>query len=218
MGWHYILTFKCTILPEFISFIQNKYLLNLYDEDRDIHYKEKPYREYDSDDERSKEEKERIAAYEKEKQNEKEQKRKEYELLPKSYKDLIDIWISLDIGNHFYEYSLNSSEFICEISKKVNWHSGDLQNDYLTFLKDIIVPITSEIMECQIHSDDYGDFTWYYSDSELRNIHFRLEDKIKHIEHTYNENKTEILETRIIYKHSIKKKDFLDLNRSYGLR
>jgi hypothetical protein len=218
MGWHYILTFKCTILPEFIPFIANNYLDTLYDEDRDFHYKVQPYRHYDSDDERSIEEKERIALIEKEREEQREQREKDYELLPKSYKDLIDIWTSLDIGNHFYEYSLNSSEFNCEISKKVNSHSGDLHEDYLTFLNDIIVPITSEIMECQIHSDDYGDLTWYYSDSELRNVRFCLEDKIKNIEHTYNEDKTEILETRVIYKHSIKKKQFLDLNRSYGLK
>jgi hypothetical protein len=59
---------------------------------------------------------------------------------------------------------------------------------------------------------------WYYSDSELRNIHFRLEDKIKHVEHIYNKDRTEIIESRVVYKHSIRKTQLLDLNRAYGIR
>ena len=216
MGWHYILTFHCKILPEFIPFIEKEYLRTLYDTDRDIHYRVKPYRRYDSDDERSIEEKKLIELIKKETEEQTEQREKEYNLLSKSYKDLIDIWTNLDIGLHFYEYKLKGSEFYCQISKKVNWHSGDLKDDYLLFLKDIIVPISSEIIECNIESDDYGDMKWDYTDSQLRNIRFNLQDKIKSIEHIYNEDKSEIYETRVIYKHSIKKINFIDLNREYG--
>jgi hypothetical protein len=125
--------------------------------------------------------------------------------------------ISLDIGKHFYEYDLSGNIFHCEISKKVNSHKGDLREDYKSFLKDIIVHISSEIEQCQIESDDYGDQVWYYTDSELRNIHFNLKDKVKRIEHKYSEDGSEILETRVIYKHSIKKSQFIDLNRSFGM-
>jgi hypothetical protein len=216
MGWHYILTFHCKLLPEYIPFIEKEYLRTLYDTDRDIHYRSGPfYRNYESDNE---DRKKRIAELIKMKEEEKENREKEYNLLSKPYKDLIDIWTNLDIGLHFYKYELKGSDFFCQISKKVNWHSGDLQDDYLTFLKDIIVPISTEITDCNIESDDYGDMKWDYTDSQLRNIRFNLQDKIKSIEHIYSEDKSEIYETRVIYKHSIKKINFIDLNREYGFR
>lgn len=216
MGWHYILTFHCKILPEFIPFIEKEYLRTLYDTDRDIHYRSGHfYRDYESDNE---ERKKRIDKLIKMKEEEEENREKEYNLLSKSYRDLIDIWTNLDIGLHFYEYELKGSDFFCKISKKVNWHSGDLKDDYLSFLKDIIVPISSEITDCNIESDDYGDMEWDYTDSQLRNIRFNLQDKIKSIEHIYSEDKSEIYETRVVYKHSIKQINFIDLNREYGFR
>lgn len=215
MGWHYILRFNCKLLPEHIQFIENKYLMN-FTEDIELYRWSIPERTYPSDDERSKEEKNRIEEWKKEKDEEFEKKEQQYESLPKFYKDLIDIWRRLDIGHHFYEYELRDGIFYCEISKKVNRHEGDLRADYESFLKDIIVPISSEITDCEIESDDYGDMRWYYSDSQLRNIHFRLEDKIKRIEHVYSEDGNEIYETKVIYKHSIKRTQFLDLNRAYG--
>ncbi len=217
MGWHYILTFKCKILPEYKDFIENRYLDTLFDEKNDPEYMYKP-RWIDNYELTEKEEKEKEE-YERKKVEEKYKREKEYNNQSKFYRDLIDIWNDLKIGSHFYEYELEDDIFTCKISKKVNWHSGcRLQDDYEKFLKDIIVPITSEIIECQIESDDYGDMIWYYSDSELRNIYFKLEDRIKNIEHTYNDDMSEILETRVVYKHSIKKKYFLDLQRAYGFK
>ena len=211
MGWHYILRFKCTILPEYRDFIEMCYLSELFDPDLDEDY---------LDDERSVEE--WIKEEEEEEKKEEDKNRKRiYEGLSKFYKDLIDIWLKLKIGVHFYKYELSGCEFKCEISKKVNWHhgpSGCLREDYETFLKDIIIPITSCISSCDIESDDFGDFTWYYTDAELRGIPFRLENKIKRIEHTYNSDRTEIIESRIIYKHSIHQHQFRDLSRSYGIR
>jgi hypothetical protein len=216
MGWHYILTFKCKVLPEFIPFIEKKYLNTQFDEENDPDYICRPQwiHSYELDEEQKKLKEE----YEREKKEETKKREEEYKLLPKSYRDLIDIWNNLAIGSHFYEYELEDDIFFCKISKKVNWHSGFLKDDYEAFLGDIIIPITSEIIECEIESDDYGDTIWQYSDSELRNISFRLQDKIKSIEHTYNEDMSEILETRVIYKHSIKRKQFLDLQRAYGLK
>ncbi len=213
MGWHYILTFTCKVLPECIPFIENKYLETLYDTDRDFHYRYRPsYSYYEA------EEAEKLREEDRQRQQKEEEEReKTYELLPKNFKDLIDIWTHLNIGVHFYEYKLEGNAFSCQISKRVNCHRGDLKDDYLDFMKDIIVPITSEISHCEIESDDYGPMKWYYTDSQLRNIRFNLQDKIKSIEHIYNEDKTEIYETRVIYKHSIKALQFLDLNREYGM-
>lgn len=226
MGWHYILTFSCKVLPEYIEFIEKEYLKRFFDEDKDIHYKSDPLTRYnsfaesyeDDDEDEDHEEKERLAQIEKEIQEEKEIIEKEYELLPKKFKDIIDIWRELCIGNHFYEYDVNGLNFTCKISKKVIWHEGNLEEDYKTFLNDIIVPITSEISFCEIKSDDYGCITWSYSDSELRNIPFRLQDKVKTVEHIYSDDGSEIIESRVIYKYSIKELQLLDLNRVYGIK
>lgn len=195
MGWHYILRVKCKILPDYIQFIEKEYLRNFIEYDDD----------YNSEFERASIEKKL------------EQNMIVYETIPKSYKDLLDIWNKLHLSDRFYEYELTGDIFFCHLSKKVTWHQGDLYKDYKTFLEDIIVHISSEIIECEIESDDMGDVITKYSDAELRNIHFHLPDKIKSIEHIYNEDKTEIVETRVVYKHSIKKIQFLDLDRAYGL-
>lgn len=220
MGWHYILRFTCKVLPEYIQFIENEYMQTQYKVDEDelenIFLKQLYYH-YGPDYLDSNEVNEKIDKWKEERKQEKEIQTAEYNLLPKKYKNLLDIWNSLDIGNHFYDYNLNGDIFYCKISKKVNSHKGDLRDDYKTFLKDIIVHISSEIESCQIESDDYGDQIWHYTDSELRNIHFNLQDKVKGIEHTYSEDGNEILETRVVYKHSIKKTQLIDLNRLFGV-
>lgn len=175
MGWHYILRFQCKVLPEFIPFIENRYFNSQYDSDNDIHYRDTPcYSNYDisdSDDEYTKRYKAHLQKRKKEKVEESKKREKEYELLSKSYRDLVDIWVKLNIGCHFYEYTLKDEIFTCKISKKVTWHSGDLREEYLEFLHDIIVPISSEILSCEIESDDYGDMKWHYTDYELRIYH-----------------------------------------------
>jgi hypothetical protein len=182
MGWYFTLTANCAILPEFIPFIENKYL-----------QKFESCKEYV-------------------------EKKDELDTLSKSYKDLIEIWTKLGIGHYFREYKLTGNLFEFEISKKVTTHGVDLWEDYVKFLKDILVPITSVIYECQIESDDYGDRVQHYSDTELRNVPFCLNEKIKSIEHVYNDDGTEIFETRVVYKRSIPKVQLLDLNRSYGFK
>ena len=219
MGWHYILDFTCKVLPEYIDFIEKKYLFIFnkpeyfdveslsesecscnYNPQVDEDYKCKRCEYCDSSSESVDEEKEKRS--------------KIYKELNKDYKDLINIWNNLDIAD-IYEYSFENGIFHCQISKKVSKHEGCLRETYLSFLKDIIVPISSEIIRCTIESDDFGCFMYHYTDTELRGKIFKFRDMIKSFEHTYNEDKTEIFETRIVYKRSIKAIQFLDLDREF---
>ena len=202
MGWHYILTFTCKILPEYIDFIEKKYLHQLFNDESDIEYRFVPYYNF-------------FDEWKKKKDKKEEEIITEYNKLPKFYRDLIDIWNHLCIGNHFYEYDLKNNIFTCKISKRVDRHFGDLKDDYEKFLEDIIVPITSEIISCDIESDDCGNMKWYYTDSQLRSIYFNFQDKIKDIIHSYDDDEG-IIETRVIYKHTIKQIHFMSLNRAYG--
>lgn len=205
MGWHYILHLTCKLLPEYRDFIEKEYLQTFSEwEDYD-----EPYSNSDSDSKSSGSQNSAEKAVE--------VRRAMYANAPKLYKDLVDIWQKLDIGNMFRDYSLQGYEFSCKLSKRVTDHRGDLKEDYVTFVKDILVPITSEITYCEIESDDYGDYRYRYTDAELRNIHFNLRDKIKSVEHIYNEDRTEILESRVVYKHSIRQIHFLDLDRAYKI-
>jgi hypothetical protein len=138
MGWHYILNFKCIVLPEYVDFIKTEHINRYYSCDNCVNkydcWHDPPPIEGISDD----------------------------------YQDLLDIWYRTGIGHHFYKYSIDESNiFTCKISKKVNWHVGDLWNDYMTFLKDIIVPISSKILECSIEDDDRCHKRGVYTDSEL---------------------------------------------------
>ena len=89
--------------------------------------------------------------------------------IPQLYEPLIHAWITSGIGHHFEDYSFSESgKFRCVLVKKVNRHPGDLETDYLYFIKKVLVPITSEITFCQIVSDDFLEFTHQYTDSYLR--------------------------------------------------
>jgi hypothetical protein len=186
MGWHYTLHLTCKILPEYKEFISKEYLRLFYEPDL-VEFGSPP----------------------KDKSN-----TKLYMELSKDYRDLIDSWIMLDIAN-FYEYTFENNIFHCQISKKVTRHSSELIKDYELFLRDIIVPISSEIITCTIESDDFGCHSRVYTDTELRGKNFILNDMIKTIEHTFNEDRTEIYETRIVYKRAIKELQFLDLDRAF---
>jgi hypothetical protein len=201
MGWHHFLTVRCKVLPEFLEFVKLNYLDKFYINDSDDEGSD-----YTTEEDTTKGYSPRKSKYEMLKE------------LPKSYRDLIDIWNTLQIGLCCHTYDLNNDEFFLLIEKKVTRHRGDLKEDFLTFVRDVIVPISSEILECSISSDDFGCFKYEYTDSELRNIPFRLVNKVKSVEHKYSDDGNEIIETRVIYKHSIKKKDVLDLDREYGVR
>jgi hypothetical protein len=81
-----------------------------------------------------------------------------------------DIWVSLDIKN-IYEFKLVENNILkIRLETKPYKHDGDLKYDYIYFVQNIIVPITSYIIECDISQDDYGLETSFYTDEELRNI------------------------------------------------
>ena len=193
MGWHYELNFTCTLLPEFYDFIESECIFNTHNRcDTCMDIQENPKCECNT--------------------------LENYDKLPKIYRDLVDIWRKLEIGNRYREYSFRRATgvFKCNITKKVTSHKGNLWDDLLLFMKDIIVPISSHISYCNLSSDDYGDISRDYTDNELRDIHFDLKSQIKHIEHIWEDGA--VVETRVMYKRSIKKELLVDLNRSYGLK
>lgn len=195
MGWHYILTFKCKLLPEYIDFIKQDLLSQFggkfFSAESDF---EDPEEDYEKPSELL----------------------NTYRSLPKRYRNLIKLWDSIGIDSYCGGYTLEEDQLTFQMSKKVSAHHGDLQADYVQFMKDIIVPISSEITECSVESDDYGCHTWYYTDSQLRDINFVLKDKILTTYHKYSADGSEITETRVIYKHPIKSIQFRDLNAAYG--
>ncbi len=195
--------FSCKIKPEYIDFMRGRYLYDLCDDRDDPLYlpDSGPERDYVLEDAETQEGTRRVA----------------YEAMPKSWRDLIDIWSKTGIGQHFqtYDFREEDSVFTCEISKKVTWHRGDLREAYLEFLKDVVVHISDVILDCEIESDDYGDVRWRYTDSELRNVYFRLCEKIKSVVHTYDDDGA-IIESRVVYKQSVPPHQHLDLDRAYG--
>jgi hypothetical protein len=137
----------------------------------------------------------------------------EYAQLSKAYRDLIDIWVSLDIAHHFYEYDISANRFQCTIRKKVNRHPGDLWTSLEEFVKDILVPTSSEILFCKISSDDYGDREREYTDLELRGGRLYLSDIVRSLHHIWIDGT--IAETRVIYKRGVPKSQQMDLERCY---
>ena len=133
--------------------------------------------------------------------------------LSKSYRDLIDRWIYLDIGHHWYEYKLIDNKFVCEIQKRPNKHPGDLWKDYLTLVKSIFVPISSTITKCTIESDDYDFFSESYTDSELRQLHLSLNNLIESIHHVIVNN--QIVESRIVYNTPLPESYQANLSQCY---
>jgi hypothetical protein len=228
MGWHYILKFKCKLLPEYIKFIEKKYLSSQTEatehhifgvDNYDYIYNKWYHRNRDKYADLEKEEiiairKKEIDDAVKEAQ---EKRYAEYNGLTSKYKELVDIWNSLNIEDRFYGYELEGNIFSCEISKKVHDHEGDLELAYLEFMHSIIVPITSEINECVIISDDVWDFEHHYSDAQLRSRPFSVTDKICSVQHTYNSDRTTIIESRVVYKYPINVLRELDLNRHFGV-
>jgi hypothetical protein len=207
MGLEYTLYFHCKILPEYVDFIQKEYL-KLYDNYKLEDLEEEEEYDVQEDDK-----------YKREQQRERQEKvKKEYNALPKSYRDLIDICNNLRIPGYISMYSFDptTNNFLCSSYKNQHYYDGDLRSAYRSFLQDVIVPISSEISSCEIRCEDFYKMTDVYTDTELRGVPFNLQSKIKRIEHIYDENESEIIETRVIYKHSIKRLQRIDLDRAYG--
>lgn len=197
MGWHYTLDVVAEVLPEFRDFFAKEYL-RTFSEHGDLH-KDVPEGfscecgKSDTD----------CDCYTVD----------AYNALQKSYKDLVDIWLTLDVGHHFYEYDLSGSKFTCKISKKVNRHAGDLWKDLEEFVKDILVPATSVIHFCKLSSDDYGDQEREYTDLELRGGRLALRDIVRSLQHVWVDGA--IAETRVVYKRSIPGNQQIDLERAF---
>jgi hypothetical protein len=127
MGYHIILNATCELLPEYIDFIKNQYILK------------------DSEDEED-----------------------EFPMDP-IYIPFLKIWNSLEIGNYFYEYKLEDQRFSFRIEKKPHRHSGNLEDDYIKFMENIIVPISTIVRYCSIEHDDYDLRSTSYTDAKQRN-------------------------------------------------
>jgi hypothetical protein len=84
----------------------------------------------------------------------------------------VNIWKSLEIGHHFYEFKQEDNELELRIEKKPYHHSGHLSTDYIEFVEKILCPMTTRIHSCCVSHDDYDIPSTYYSDDELRNAHF----------------------------------------------
>jgi hypothetical protein len=203
MGWYYTLELRCEVLPEYCDFFTKDYM-RTFSEHKDL-YKDIPEDfscECDTcvggDGDATDCICYTIDAYNK---------------LNKSYKDLVDIWLKLDLGHHFYKYDVSGNRFTCKISKKVNRHTGDLWKDLEEFVKDIIVPTTSVISFCEISSDDYGDHKREYTDLELRGGRLQLRDMVRSLHHTWIDGA--IAETRVVYKRSVPSNQQVDLERAY---
>ena len=221
MGWHYILHLRCVLLPEYVEFMKEKKLSYFSNIDETMGISgtlwEEEQEEEDDSEERKQEKRARnqyIQEMRAATNIQIEEQDTAYKALSKTFRDFVDIWRLLDI-DHFYQYSVEGAVFSCEISIKVPSYSGDLREAYETFLKEIVAPMTSEILECEIESDDFGDARYVYSDAELRNVVFSLRDAIRTVTHTYSDDGNEILESRVVYKRSIPRRLFLDLNRAY---
>ncbi len=134
--------------------------------------------------------------------------------VPSAYRPLLHVWKRLDIGPSFYDYNLTvDGVFTCHIEKKPYNHRGDLWSDYEEFLRHIIVPITSEIISCRINEDDMAEREKVYTDSQLRNIQFHLQDLVEEVEHMYEEDM--IVGTYVTYKRPFKRSKELDITRMF---
>lgn len=197
MGWHFILEVNCVLRPEFVDFFKKDYI-EMFAEYEDIYTKEPiPCKCTDS----------ALCFC---------QNVSAYTQLSKAYRDLVDIWISLGIGRYISLYWVKEdSRLRLEITKKVTRHRGDLWEDLLAFVKDILVPATTEITGCKLSSDDYGDTTREYTDLELRGGRLDLTSLVRCVEHVWEEGT--IAETRVRYKRSIPANQQHDLERLYGV-
>ncbi len=133
--------------------------------------------------------------------------------IPSQYRQLFQSWLDTGIGHYFTEYKITEAgEFTCHFEKNIARHEGDLWGAYEEFLRNIIVPISSEILECRIDSE-FDASTIIYTDAQLRNIQFNLKDCVRSVEHVYEGDV--IVESRVVYKRPFKKSLALDVMRMF---
>jgi hypothetical protein len=102
----------------------------------------------------------------------------EFEGLPEQWIEFYKIWRELCLKYRFYEFKLEGDRFTFEISEKFNCYvcrstGDDLRVAYRRLMRDIIAPISSEILRCEIEHDDYGIGSYYYTDAEVRDFWVR---------------------------------------------
>ena len=129
----------------------------------------------------------------------------EYDALPKKYRDVCDNWESLHLCK-FLQYTFEDGTLNLEL------FDDGMYYVYVEFLKDIIVPTTTEIMECEI--TDLNVTTRVYTDLELRGKRLDLQQLIRSVHHVWEEGC--ISETRVVYKRGIPASQELDLTRLFG--
>ena len=101
----------------------------------------------------------------------------DFEGFPTHWIGFYRIWQELCIYHSFYQFKLEGDQFTFEISKKFNRYvckktHDDLTSAYRIMMRDIIAPISSEILRCEIEHDDYGIGSYYYTDEEVRDFSY----------------------------------------------
>ena len=88
--------------------------------------------------------------------------------------ELLEIWDKLKIEHHFYKYQVDvDNVFSFTLQKKPYHHDGNLENDYLRLMYEIIAPISSKIIECSMRNTEYiMEEPDTYSDIDIRNMRF----------------------------------------------
>ena len=118
------------------------------------------------------------------------------------YMTLYDEWTKIGLGTHFNEYEIDSeNNFKLKMTIKPYDHSGNLEEDYILFVKNVIVPISDVITHCETEHDDYGRGWTHYSDDELREIRYIKAIKLPEIQYTKRlpSEKPEVIDKIAIY-------------------
>ena len=96
--------------------------------------------------------------------------------IPEAYKEYFLIWQDIDMysdGGGFYQFNMEGDRFTFTLCKRpyffrIRNKSITLERDYKRLMRDIIAPISSEILHCEIEHDDFGDDRYTYTDEEVR--------------------------------------------------
>jgi len=104
----------------------------------------------------------------------------EDEVLPEKWIEFDNIWRKLRItegpyGGGFYEFKLEGDQFTFELSTRPFRYYGrrdcrTLTDAYRILMRDIIAPISSEILRCVFEHDDYNIESDIYTDAEVRDF------------------------------------------------
>jgi hypothetical protein len=91
------------------------------------------------------------------------------ESIPEEYQAIFYHWFNLDFGG-FREFDMSGNVFTFEIKRSITHYKGLLESAYMSFLKNIIAPISSHISYCYINRDDDYDLSYELTDEEVRSI------------------------------------------------